>query len=374
MAGIYVHIPFCRKKCIYCDFYSIGTRGLEDQYVNVLVDECAMRSNELGGNDVATLYIGGGTPSLLSPSQLDHLTSGIGRNVDLSKVEEFTIEVNPDDVTCEYISQLREIGVNRVSMGIQSFIDDELKIINRRHTAQQAEEAVAAIRSADIENISIDLIYGLPGQTLNSWQYSLDKAIALRVPHISCYNLSYEEGTKLYRMRESGKLTECSDEMCIAMYHAMIGRLRENGYEHYEVSNFALPGMYSRHNSAYWTGEVYLGLGASAHSYDGVTRSYNIPNVRKYIELIASGNLACEREATTLEERYDEYVMIHLRTIRGVDCDEIQLNFGSRFVSHFKAEAQRHIAKGLLTEAEGIYRLTEDGVMLSDMIIRDLMW
>ena len=374
MAGIYVHIPFCRKKCIYCDFYSIGTRGLEDQYVNVLVDECAMRSNELGGNDVATLYIGGGTPSLLSPSQLDHLTSGIGRNVDLSKVEEFTIEVNPDDVTCEYISQLREIGVNRVSMGIQSFIDDELKIINRRHTAQQAEEAVAAIRSADIENISIDLIYGLPGQTLDTWQYSLDKAIALRVPHISCYNLSYEEGTKLYRMRESGKLTECSDEMCIAMYHAMIGRLRENGYEHYEVSNFALPGMYSRHNSAYWTGEVYLGLGASAHSYDGVTRSYNIPNVRKYIELIASGNLACEREATTIEERYDEYVMIHLRTSRGVDCSGISQIFGSRFASHFKAEAQRHIAKGLLTEAEGIYRLTDDGVMLSDMIIRDLMW
>ena len=219
MAGIYVHIPFCRKKCIYCDLYSIGTRGLEDQYVNVLVDECAMRSNELGGNDVATLYIGGGTPSLLSPSQLDHLTSGIGKTVDLSKIIEFTIEVNPDDVTSAYISQLREIGVNRVSMGIQSFIDDELKIINRRHNALQAEEAVDAIRRAGIENISIDLIYGLPGQTLNSWQYSLDKAIALRVPHISCYNLSYEEGTKLYRMRESGKLTECSDEMCDSRRH-----------------------------------------------------------------------------------------------------------------------------------------------------------
>lgn len=374
MAGIYVHIPFCKKKCIYCDFYSIGTRGLEDQYVNVLVDECAMRIDELGGNDVATLYIGGGTPSLLSPSQLDHLTSGIGRNVDLSKVEEFTIEVNPDDVTCAYISQLREIGVNRVSMGIQSFIDDELNIINRRHNAQQAEEAVAAIRSVGIENISIDLIYGLPGQTLDTWQFSLKKAIALRVPHISCYNLSYEEGTKLYRMRESGKLTECSDDLCIAMYHAMSRKLRENGYEHYEVSNFALPGMYSRHNSAYWTGDVYLGLGASAHSYDGVTRSYNVANARKYIELIASGNLACERETTTLEERYDEYVMIHLRTSRGVDSDELKLTFGSRFASHFMAEAQRHIDKGLLTEADGIYRLTDDGVMLSDMIIRDLMW
>lgn len=375
MAGIYIHIPFCRSKCIYCDFYSIGANeALVDSYIGALVSECRLRYDELRGEAVHTVYIGGGTPSLLSLNQLKRLIDGIGSIVDLKCVEEFTVEVNPDDVSHDFVSGVSALGVNRVSMGIQSFVDYELSAINRRHTANQAIVAVDTIRNAGISNISIDLIYGLPGQTIESWDFSLSEAVKLNVPHISCYNLSYEEGTRLYRMRESGLLTECSDDDCIAMYKLLSRRMRDSRYEHYEVSNFAKPEMYSRHNSAYWSGVVYLGLGASAHSFDGVSRSYNIANVRRYIELMSSGTLACERELLSKVERYDEYVMIHMRTSRGVDVKDIIRIFGSQFASHFVGEAQRHVDTRLLLCDDGVYCLTDEGVMLSDMIIRDLMW
>lgn len=374
MAGIYIHIPFCRKKCIYCDFYSVGIRGLEDAYIDAVIAECRLRKDELHGNEVKTVYIGGGTPSLLSPELVKKLKNGIGDIVNLTSVEEFTIEVNPDDVTPQYISEVKATGINRVSMGVQSFVDTELQTINRRHDASQALAAIKAIKEAGIGNISIDLIYGLPGQTLESWKLSLDVALKQNVPHISCYNLSYEEGTRLYRMRDEGKISECNDELCVEMYRLMSNTLRSAGYEHYEVSNFALPGMYSRHNSSYWTGDVYLGLGASAHSFDGFERSYNIAEVRRYIADICQGNLVCEREKITLDERYDEYVMIHLRTSKGIDVSLVDSLFGKKYAMHFKKEAVRHVDANLLLENNGIYSLTEDGVMLSDMIIRDLMW
>lgn len=374
MAGIYVHIPFCRSKCIYCDFYSIAARGMEADYVDALVAECRMRRSELANEPVRTLYVGGGTPSLLSPSLMQRLVTGIAQAVCLDDVEEFTVEVNPDDVSAPYISALHALGVNRVSMGVQSFIDDELRAINRRHTASQAIEAVAAIRQAGISNISLDLIYGLPGQSLASWQVSLSRAIALRVPHLSCYNLSYEEGTRLYRMRQAGTITECPDDDCIAMYDLLCHTLSRNGYEHYEVSNFALPAMHSRHNSSYWSGDIYLGLGAAAHSFDGIaTRSFNIANARRYIADVSSGCLACERETATLHEQYDEYVMIHLRTSRGISEAEVLRLFGQPFLDHLNREARPFIARNLLTHAAGAYRLTHAAVMLSDSIIRSLM-
>lgn len=374
MAGIYIHIPFCRTKCIYCDFYSIAPRGMEADYVAALIAECRMRCDELKGDPVRTLYIGGGTPSLLPPHLLQQLITGIADAVSLSSVEEFTIEVNPDDITADYVAKLCHIGVNRISMGVQSFIDDELQTINRRHNARQAIEAVAAIRRAGISNISIDLIYGLPGQSVTSWQQSLSQAIALKVPHLSCYNLSYEEGTRLHRMRESGTITECPDDDCIAMYNLMSRRLRDNGYDHYEVSNFALPSMHSRHNSSYWTGDIYLGLGAAAHSFDGnATRSFNIANTRRYITSISAGTLACERETATLHERFDEYVMIHLRTSRGISEAEVLRLFGEPFLAHLNREARPFLARDLLSHTDGTYRLTDSAIMLSDSIIRTLM-
>ena len=259
-------------------------------------------------------------------------------------------------------------------MGVQSFSDKELRLINRRHDSAQAVQAIRRIYAAGITNVSIDLIYGIPGQDMNTWMDNVEKAITLHPTHISAYSMMYEKGTLLTAMRDAGKVKEVAEEEVSAMYDALVERMKAYGYQHYEISNFCMPGYASRHNSSYWSLTPYLGLGVAAHSYDGVSRRYNPSQLHRYIAAIKAGESFYETETSSEQERYDEYVMIHLRTIRGVDCDEIQLNFGSRFVSHFKAEAQRHIANGLLTEDDGIYRLSDDGVMLSDMIIRDLMW
>ena len=373
MAGIYVHIPFCKRKCIYCDFYSIGAAGMEDRYVKALACELRMRKGELRGEAVKTLYLGGGTPSLLMPAQISCIAEALKREVGIDELEEFTIEVNPDDVSEDYISALADIGVNRVSMGIQSFVDSELHTINRRHSATEAEAAVENIRKAGIKNISIDLIYGLPDQTVETWQYSVEKAVGLDVQHISCYNLSYEEGTRLYFLREHGGIQECDEETCIKMYEYLVARLADAGFEHYEVSNFARQGKYSKHNSSYWNGSIYLGLGASAHSYDGDVRSYNVANVKQYMSEIESGNLACERETSSTDEKYDEYVMIRLRTKWGIDTRGLKAAFGEKYYNHFMKESQSYIASGKMSCDGSCYRLTEAGVMISDMIIRDLI-
>ena len=374
MAGIYIHIPFCRKKCIYCDFYSIGTKGLEDAYIDAVIKECSLRRNELRNSPLKTIYIGGGTPSLLSPEQIGKIIKGIHSIFSLKSLIEFTIEVNPDDVTQEYISFIKELGINRVSMGIQSFVDSELTTINRRHNSLQAISAVDYIKNAGIDNISIDLIYGLPGQSLDSWLYSLSKAIALNVPHISCYSLSYEEGTRLYSLREQGLINECSEDDYISMYEVMVKELRNYGYEHYEVSNFAKNKKYSVHNSNYWNGEIYLGLGAAAHSYDGKSRSYNITNAKQYIDRTSSSELACEYENLSEYERYNEYIMIRLRTTWGVDLNELQRLFEDRFHRHFVTSVDKFIKNELMLLNGTNYRLTERGIMVSDMIIRHLMF
>ncbi len=373
MAGIYVHIPFCKRKCIYCDFYSIGAAGIEGRYVNALADELRMRKGELRGEAVKTLYFGGGTPSLLSPSQISRIADALRKEVGVDELEEFTIEVNPDDVSEEYIRALAEIGVNRVSMGIQSFVDSELRAINRRHSAADAVAAVDNIRKAGINNISIDLIYGLPSQTIETWRYSVEKAVELDIQHISSYNLSYEEGTRLYFLRERGDIQECDEEICVKMYEYLVARLADAGFEHYEVSNFAKPGRYSKHNSSYWNGSIYLGLGASAHSYDGDVRSYNVADVKRYLSEIEAGKLACEREYATIDEKYDEYVMIRLRTKWGIDVGELKATFGEKYYEHFMKESQSYIKSGKMSRDGTCCRLNEAGVMISDMIIRDLM-
>lgn len=346
---------------------------MEERYVKALADELRMRKGELRGEAVKTLYLGGGTPSLLSPSHISCIADALRKEVGIDELEEFTIEVNPDDVSEEYISALAEIGVNRVSMGIQSFVDSELCAINRRHTAADAVEAVDNIRKAGIKNISIDLIYGLPGQTIETWQYSVERAVELDVQHISSYNLSYEEGTRLYFLRERGDIRECDEDTCVKMYERLVARLGEAGFEHYEVSNFAKPGRYSKHNSSYWNGTIYLGLGASAHSYDGDVRSYNVANVKRYMSEIEAGNIACERESATIDEKYDEYVMIRLRTKWGIDADNLMATFGEKYYEHFMKEAKPYIESGKMSCRGSRFCLTEAGVMISDMIIRDLM-
>lgn len=373
MAGLYIHIPFCKKKCIYCDFFSIANRSDEAEYVLALLSEFDMRISELKGADIETIYIGGGTPSVLSEANLSCLIEGLKQRLDFNKVQEFTIEVNPDDVTQEFANRIVALGINRVSMGVQSFIDSELKLINRRHDAKGAVQAVETLKAAGISNISIDLIYGLPTQTLDSWQYSVAEAIKLNVKHISAYSLSYEEGTALYVLRERGKITECDEDDCVKMYDLLVAMLREAGFLHYEISNFAQSQFYSRHNSNYWNKTPYLGLGCSAHSYDGKERSYNIADVKKYVMEISSGATVKEVDETQPWEQYNEDIMIGLRTMWGVDLSEIDKRYGKNVADKFKKTAEKYLLAKDMKRSENNYSLTEQGVMIADLIIRDLM-
>ena len=374
MAGIYIHIPFCKKRCIYCDFYSTTDNRLAESYITVLCCELDSRLSELGNEPINTIYIGGGTPSQLSIDQLSRLINFLKERINFNFLKEFTLEVNPDDVTFEYMHACHFLGINRISMGIQSFVDNELQAINRRHTAMQACEAVRIIREAGFSNISIDLIYGLPGQTLATWQYSIQEALKLDVPHISCYNLSYEEGTTLYNMRERGDITECNDEDCVTMYETLIRELKQAGYEHYEISNFAKPGCYSRHNSSYWNLTPYLGLGASAHSFTENIRRYNPASINEYVRLINDRGVAFTIEEETKWERFNEYIMINLRTMWGLNLDKVQELFGLERYNHLIKYSIKFIESGDLKEHNGTLTLTEHGIMLSDYIIRTLIY
>lgn len=374
MAGIYIHIPFCKKRCIYCDFYSSTDNRLVDKYIDALCIEIESRLHEIDKNNITTIYIGGGTPSQLSATQLGEIINFFKSKIDFSLIEEFTIEVNPDDVTYDYIKECITFGINRVSMGIQSFVDEELKIINRRHDSSQAIKAIETIKSAGISNISIDLIYGLPLQTIESWIYSVRKAIEMNVPHISCYNLSYEEGTTLYKMRDMGEIKECDEDTCIEMYDILVKMLADADFEHYEISNFAKRGYYSRHNSNYWNLTPYLGLGASAHSFDGSIRRYNPSSIQKYTSNISESSIAYEEEQETLYEQFNEYIMINLRTMWGVNTQKVKTIFGEELRNHLIKYSRRFIETGDLKEKENTIVLSDKGIMLSDYIIRTLMF
>lgn len=369
MAGIYIHIPFCAKKCIYCDFFSVAmTPDKRKRYIDALCREYATRLPELCGEDVNTLYIGGGTPSLLSVDEIRRIVE----MVDFADGAEVTIEANPDDVTADFVAGIKDAGINRVSMGVQSFNDGELRFLRRRHDAAQARRAVDLLQKGGIGNISIDLIYGIPGQTLESWRASLGEAVALSLPHLSAYSLMYEEGTQLTRLRDRGDFEEVDEDLSVALFDCLATTLDAAGYEQYEISNFSKPGWRSRHNSAYWNFTPYLGLGAAAHSFDGSTRRYNPSSLRQYISFVEERGAAFEEERETASELYDEWVMTRLRTREGMDLEELERRFGSERRRYAEGNAQRHIADGGLAVDGAVLRLTRHGVMLSDMIFRDL--
>ena len=375
MAGLYIHIPFCESKCIYCDFYSMANNNhLIDKYIDALLVEAVLRKNELNSETITTVYLGGGTPSLLSITQLSKLVNGLKKVFDFSDLEEFTIEVNPDDVTADYIQQAKSLGINRVSMGVQSFNDEDLRFINRRHTAKQATDAIHIIKKAGIDNISIDLIYGIPGQNIEKWKNNVDTAILLLVQHISAYTLMYEEGTRLSVMRSLGKITEVDDDVVAAMYDYLVAQLKSNGYTHYEISNFALPGFHSRHNSSYWNLTPYLGLGVAAHSFDGTVRRFNPSNLKKYLDALGEGKPCVEVENITQAEKYDEYVMLRLRTADGIDADELTHRFGEKYYQFFIEKAKPLVSEGSLINENGRYYIPENHIMISDNITCDLLW
>ena len=373
MAGIYIHIPFCKQRCLYCAFYSSTLHSKQQEYCDALCREIIMRRNYIIGI-IDTVYFGGGTPSTLTREQLQKILGTIKEHYRLSPSAEITIEANPDDLTPEYLATLRSLSFNRLSMGIQSFDDAQLKAIGRRHTAERARQAVKDARTAGFENISIDLMFALPSSTSAQWQESIQQAISLRPTHISAYNLTYEEETPLYRALQQGKIEAVDEEENLKQFEILIEQLAAAGYRHYEISNFALPGYESRHNSSYWHDIPYLGCGAAAHSYNGESRSWNISDIKTYIEGINNGAPFSEVEQLTTAEQYNDAILTRLRTADGVPSDWMRKKFGDKLTDYMLRNAAPHIAAGRLKEDNGILSLTREGLFVSDAIIRDLIY
>ena len=386
MAGIYIHIPFCRSRCIYCGFYSTTALELRQRYVDALCREMELRLEERALHfPLSTIYLGGGTPSQLSFDQLNQLFIYINKVYDLVSPSEITIEVNPDDVTGEFAAALKQLPINRVSMGIQTFDNQRLRFLSRRHTAQQAINAVERLRAAGISNLSIDLMYGFPDETLADWEADIESALALNVEHISAYCLMIEEGTPLHKMftvdslqytddysseQHNENCPQCVDEETERqMYYTLIDRLTAAGYGHYEISNFARPGFRSRHNSNYWNGTPYIGLGAAAHSYDVRSRSWNVADINAYIEGIEQGERRYEEELLDDDTRYNDTITVGLRTCEGISLGTLSKKHKDYCIKN----ARRYLDDGLLEIVDQHLRLTRSGLFVSDMVMSDLM-
>lgn len=393
MAGIYLHFPFCASRCVYCDFYSTTQVGKSKAYVKALCNELKLRSGYLSSNGqslpVETVYWGGGTPSTLGTGLMEEVFDTLYATFPVVQDAEITLEANPDDLSAEKIKAFSKLPFNRLSMGIQTFSDDKLTFLNRRHTGQQAIDAVKACQDAGFDNISIDLIYGLPGQTAGQWEDDLDVAIGMNIQHLSAYALIYEEGTRLWEMRKKRIVEEADEETSLQMFDLLIDKLLNAGFEHYEISNFARKGCRSRHNSSYWKGIPYLGCGPSAHSYDGRNRQWNTPNLELYLREV--GCCASpedfmeaawiEKEQLSTAERYNDLVVTALRTCEGIDLSSLRHSFGDSFAAYCLRNAAPHLQKGSLeilpvssAFSEGRLRLTRKGLFLSDGIMSDLLW
>lgn len=374
MAGIYIHIPFCKRRCRYCDFYSTTLASQTEAYVSAACREMEERGEFFRTDgSVETLYIGGGTPSQLSPMQLATLIRTAADVYGFNTLKELTIEANPDDMTGNWADGIIQAASPycppRISIGVQTFDDRLLELIGRRHTARQAIDAVSILKSKGIEEISIDLMYGLPGETAACWQRDLDTAISLQVPHISAYHLIYEEGTPLWQMKQRGEVNEADEDDSVAFFRMARRALIDAGYEHYEISNFALPGHHAIHNSSYWNGTPYIGFGPGAHSFDGIKRSWNKPDLIGYLK----GKRDSESECLSDDERYDEYIMTRLRTARGISLNEIEALFGTEKRQYCASRAQTYLKSHRLQETtDGRLAFTEEGVFVSDGIIADL--
>lgn len=372
MAGIYIHIPFCKSRCIYCGFYSTTMLSLRHKYVKAVCREMELRHGYVD-EAVETVYLGGGTPSLLGASELDMLFQYIYKVFKVSDDAEITMECNPDDINENFTDMLARTPVNRVSLGVQTFSDARLKLLRRRHDTAEVTKAVDLLRRCGIGNISIDLMFGFPGETLDDWTADINKALELNVEHISAYSLMYEEGTKLFDMLEREQIHEIDDELSLKMYDELTARLTLNGYEHYEISNFARRGYRSRHNGNYWRQVPYIGLGAAAHSFDLKSRQWNVADVASYIEGIDMGEVRAEREALTPETTFNDIITTALRTREGVDMEYIERHLGKRYKDFLTANSARYVSEGLIETDGSHVRLTHKGIYISDMIMSELM-
>ena len=371
MSGIYIHIPFCKKACHYCDFHFSTSLKKKDEMVLALAKEIALRKSEFNDEIVETIYFGGGTPSILEIHDLRFLIDEVFANYKVVKNPEITLEANPDDLTETRIIELSQNKINRLSIGIQSFFEDDLKLMNRAHNSTEAKKCLE-IATQYFDNISIDLIYGVPNMSNEKWLQNIETALSFNVPHISSYALTVEPKTALHSFIQKGIIPPPEDEVAQEHFHLLVDKLEENGFIHYELSNFGKSTYFSKNNSSYWLGKKYIGIGPSAHSYNGISRSWNISNNTLYLKSIAENILPSETEILTKTDRYNEYVMTGLRTIWGISLDRIEREFGKTYLDYLNKQSYNYIEDHFLFVDDNILRTTKTGKFLSDGIASDL--
>jgi len=372
MRGLYIHIPFCKQACRYCDFFFSVSLKYLDEYVERLVEEISRRSVSHKGTELSTLYLGGGTPSLLSEAHLQKIISALNDFYTFKETAEWTLECNPDDLNPERISFLLSLGFNRLSVGIQSFEEADLTLMRRSHSSQQAKESVLRASEAGFSNISIDLIYGLPGQSSQKWEKNLDRALSLPISHISAYHLTYEPGTVFDHWRKKGRLVPALEEESVKQFSILRERLLANDFDHYELSNFARSGARSAHNLIYWSGQAYMGFGPSAHSYDGEQRSWNVSSLRGYLDGVKKGLTISETENLSTKDKYHDYLISTLRTKWGCDPEQVNSRFGRAYLEHFEKNAQTFLEEGSLHWKDGSLAIKPESWFVTDLILRSL--
>jgi len=373
MSGIYIHIPFCKQACHYCDFHFSTSLKKKSELVSALQNELVLRKNELPNEPIKTIYFGGGTPSLLNLEELTAIFKTIYAEFTIAENPEITLEANPDDLSEEKINELANSKINRLSIGVQSFFEEDLKLMNRAHNAEEALNSIKLARSK-FDNISVDLIYGIPGMSNERWQKNIQILLDLDIPHISSYALTVEPNTALQKFIEKGKIKPVDDAAAAQHFETLRTVLKNAGFEHYEFSNYGKPGYFSQNNTAYWLGKPYLGIGPSAHSYDGNNRKWNIANNTLYIKAIEKSELPLEVEELSITDRYNEYIMTRLRTYFGVDLVEVESKFGKEYLEYLKEQSVVLFEKELLRIENNVMHITEKGTFLSDGIAADLFY
>ncbi|WP_264566404.1 radical SAM family heme chaperone HemW [Flavobacterium sp. N3904] len=385
MSGIYIHIPFCKQACHYCDFHFSTSMKKKEEMVLAIAKELQMRKTEFKNEVVETIYFGGGTPSRLQIADLRLQIDSIYKNYQVAKNPEITLEANPDDLSVEYLIELLKIGVNRLSIGIQSFFEDDLVMMNRAHNSAEAKKCLEEATQY-FDNISLDLIYGIPGMSNEKWKQNIETALSFGIPHISSYALTVEPKTALNKLIQTGKIAKPNDESAQEHFVILVETLEANNFIHYELSNFGKPNYFSKNNSAYWLGKKYIGIGPSAHSYDGISRSWNVSNNSLYLKSIQENKLPNEIEILSIADRYNEYIMTGLRTIWGVDLNRIETEFGKKYLDYLHQQAQKFLDDDLLeiitssnatfgrNSIEKILKPTPKGKFLTDGIASDLFY
>lgn len=367
MAGIYLHIPFCKSKCAYCNFFSVVSEKQRVDFLDALKNEAVERKDYLGGEDVQTIYFGGGTPSLLKPSEIAGILEVLYKNFKIIDNPEITLEANPDTVSKESLSELKSLEINRLSVGIQSFFDDDLQYLSRKHDSRHARQVLDWAQEVGFQEVTMDLIYGIPTLTDDKWRQNLEIFFTTGINHLSAYALTVEEKTALGQRINNGAAAPVDEDAVVRQYKILVELAENQGFERYEISNFARPGHYSKHNCIYWKGEKYLGLGPSAHSFDGVSRQWNVASVKDYCD-----DYSFEKEELTLDDRYNEYIMTSLRTMWGVDVNHIRENFGIECSERFEKEIKRYIAGEKIYQKGSKYILNDDGMLFADGIAAEL--